>query len=86
MEWFAPKRYGVGAGLPISWQGWLVSAVFMVVIISAAILFEDEPMIFVGILIPSTLALLIISARTTRGGCGGAGARTLSRPTDRAAG
>ena len=21
-EWFAPKRYGYGAGLPISWQGW----------------------------------------------------------------
>lgn len=20
--WFAPKRYGYGAGLPIAWQGW----------------------------------------------------------------
>ena len=20
--WFAPKRYGFGAGLPIAWQGW----------------------------------------------------------------
>ena len=67
-EWFAPKRYGYGAGLPISWQGWFVTAVFMVLVIGAAILFEDESMIFVGILIPSTLALLIISARTTRGG------------------
>ena len=23
-EWFAPKRYGYGAGLPIAWQGWAV--------------------------------------------------------------
>ena len=67
-EWFAPKRYGYGAGLPISWQGWLVMAIFMVLVIGAAILFEDQPIIFLGILIPSTLALLIISARTTRGG------------------
>ena len=21
-SWFAPKRYGFGAGLPIAWQGW----------------------------------------------------------------
>ena len=20
--WFAPKRFGYGAGLPIAWQGW----------------------------------------------------------------
>ena len=21
-DWFAPKRFGYGAGLPIAWQGW----------------------------------------------------------------
>jgi len=21
-DWFAPKTYGYGAGLPIKWQGW----------------------------------------------------------------
>lgn len=67
-EWFAPKRYGYGAGLPISWQGWLITAVFMAVVIRAAILFSETPIIFFGILIPATLALIIISARTTRGG------------------
>lgn len=25
--WFAPKRYGYGSGWPISWQGWVASAV-----------------------------------------------------------
>jgi hypothetical protein len=27
--WFAPKRYGYGAGLPISREGWLVLAAFV---------------------------------------------------------
>ena len=29
-EWFAPKRYGYGSGLPISWQGWAVLLGFAV--------------------------------------------------------
>ncbi|NVN42956.1 hypothetical protein HW537_03450 [Asaia siamensis] len=32
--WFRPKRYGYGAGLPISWQGW-VSFLSIIVIIVA---------------------------------------------------
>lgn len=24
--WFHPKRYGYGAGLPCSWEGWLLMA------------------------------------------------------------
>jgi hypothetical protein len=24
-DWFAPKRFGIGAGKPISWQGWLLT-------------------------------------------------------------
>ena len=35
-EWFAPKRYGLGAGLPIAWQGWAVLAVFIAIIGVAA--------------------------------------------------
>jgi hypothetical protein len=30
--WFGVKRYGVGAGLPCSWQGWVVLAAFLVVV------------------------------------------------------
>lgn len=26
--WFAPKRYGYGASVPISWEGWAVLAGF----------------------------------------------------------
>ena len=46
-EWFAAKRYGYGASLPISWQGWVV---------------------MIAILVPAIVALLVITARTTRGG------------------
>ena len=67
-EWFAPKRFGYGSGLPISWQGWLVTVLFLILVVGAAILFSDRPIIFFGVLIPATHALIIITARTTRGG------------------
>ena len=29
--WFAPKRYGYGAGLPLTWQGWVLCLVYCAV-------------------------------------------------------
>lgn len=66
--WFAPKRYGYGAGLPIAWQGWLVMALFMAVTIAAAILFADRPLVLAAVLAPAVILLVILCARTTRGG------------------
>ena len=31
-EWFAPKRYGYGSGLPISWQGWAITIAFVAIV------------------------------------------------------
>ena len=31
--WFRVKRYGVGAGLPCSWEGWAVGGMFLAVIV-----------------------------------------------------
>ena len=67
-EWFAPKRYGYGAGLPISWQGWAVTLGFMAVAVVAVVLLGDRPVAVAAILIPAALALMLITARTTRGG------------------
>ena len=68
IEWFAPKRYGLGAGLPIAWQGWAVLAGYAAFVVLAVVIFGPRNLLALTIVIPATLALLIIIARTTRGG------------------
>ena len=67
-EWFAPKRYGYGSGLPISWQGWLVTLGYSALLIGSAVLLKDRPVKLIAVAIPLTVALMVICARTTRGG------------------
>jgi hypothetical protein len=67
-EWFAPKRYGYGSGMPISWQGWLVTLGFAAVLIGAAVSLKDRPLQLFAVAVPLTLVLMVICARTTRGG------------------
>ena len=67
-EWFAAKRYGLGAGLPISWRGWLVMLAYSAVIIGAVILFGDRDPATFAVIAIATGVLLVITARTTRGG------------------
>ena len=67
-EWFAPKRYGYGSGLPISWQGWVVTLGYAAVLIGASLLFRAKPLQLIAIIVPLTVVLMVICARTTRGG------------------
>lgn len=67
-EWFSAKRYGYGAALPISWQGWLVTALYFAVAIGSAFLFARRPVILLSIVFPATVIYLLIAARTTKGG------------------
>jgi hypothetical protein len=67
-EWFAPKRYGYGASLPISWQGWAVTLVFIALVAAIAFFFGDQPLVITALLVPLSLLLILITARTTRGG------------------
>jgi hypothetical protein len=67
-EWFAPKRYGYGAGLPISWQGWTVMLAYIAIVGVVAARYGDKPLVALAIVIPLTTVLLVITARTTRGG------------------
>jgi len=67
-EWFAPKRYGYGAGLPISWQGWVVIAVYVGIVGLASRFLPSRPAVILGVLVPVTAVLIAITARTTRGG------------------
>lgn len=67
-EWFAPKRYGYGSSLPIRWQGWVVTVVFMALVAGIAFFFGDRPLVVIALLVPLSLLLIVITARTTRGG------------------
>jgi hypothetical protein len=67
-EWFAPKRYGFGSGLPIAWQGWAITLGFMAIAFATALFFSKRPLIIFAILVPAVVMLMVITARTTRGG------------------
>ena len=67
-EWFAPKRYGYGAGRPVSWQGWALTIVFLVVAVGLAIELAERPMALLAALVPMVVVYVVITARTTRGG------------------
>jgi uncharacterized membrane protein YhhN len=67
-DWFAPKRYGYGAGVPISWQGWAVTLGFAATVCGAAFLFRDRPLPMFAAIVPFLIAFIVITARTTRGG------------------
>ena len=67
-EWFEHKRYGIGSGKPIAWQGWVVLILYLAIVLGSAALFATRPGILLGIVVPASAALLIITARTTRGG------------------
>jgi hypothetical protein len=67
-EWFAPKRYGYGAGMPISWQGWAVSLTFVAFVGLIAFRFGNQPLVIIALLVPLTAVLIAITAKTTRGG------------------
>jgi hypothetical protein len=67
-DWFAPKRYGFGSGMPISWQGWAITIGFIAIAFATAISFVTKPIMMFAILVPATATLVVIAAKTTRGG------------------
>lgn len=67
-EWFAPKRFGYGSGLPIAWQGWVLTIGFLISTFAASLLLAPHPRALPALLAPATILFLSICARTTRGG------------------
>ena len=67
-EWFAPKRFGYGAGLPISWQGWVLLAAFLTICFAVSAFFKDQILVTLAIMVPLVATFIVIVARTTRGG------------------
>jgi hypothetical protein len=67
-EWFAPKRYGIGSGMPISWQGWAVFIGYLILLALASLIIRYSWLGYFSIVIMLTVSLTVICARTTRGG------------------
>ena len=67
--WFAPKRFGFGPGLPISWQGWALTLAYVALVVGLCLALKDRPPQLIAALILPTAAFLVIGCRTTRGGC-----------------
>ena len=67
-DWFAPKRYGLGSGVPISWQGWVVLVLYGAAILGAFLRFGERSAATYAVITIATAILLVVTARTTRGG------------------
>lgn len=60
--WFPAKRYGWGWGPPVTWQGWLVLAVFVGAILYIALRFppNSDPVLFIALVLLTVLGLMIV--------------------------
>ncbi len=41
--WFPAMSYGIGWGLPITWQGWLVYLLYFVLLLAGGLLMATSP-------------------------------------------
>jgi len=67
-EWFAPKRYGYGSSLPISWQGWALTIGFILLLLPLTLALKDRPEALIAAIVPPAALFMLVCARTTRGG------------------
>jgi len=67
--WFEPKRYGYGAGLPRTWQAWVLTAGYSLTVVASAYLILPLSLVgFLAIMLSATTILLVGCANRTRGG------------------
>ena len=67
-EWFAPKRWGYGASLPIAWQGWAILIAYIVLLYLATQWLAPPSIAFWSAVVTLTLAFVLITFHTTKGG------------------
>ena len=60
--WFPAKAYGVGWGLPVTWQGWAILLVYIAAMIVTAFLRSptSNSRVFIGLSFAYTIALIIV--------------------------
>jgi hypothetical protein len=64
--WFAARRFGIGSGWPIAWQGWVVLCIFIAGM-AATVIYAPLPfnIVLEGIVV---IAFCVLNAAKTRGG------------------
>lgn len=71
-DWFAPKKYGYGAGMPIAWQGWVLMAAYTLVVLGALLAIGTgdsvEIITSTAVVLVATAVLMMIARKRTRGG------------------
>ncbi len=61
--WFPVKKHGIGWGLPITWQGWLVLLIYILLSIVGVNIFTNSPAqvpFFIGYFIILTILFILI--------------------------
>lgn len=58
--WFRAKRYGWGWGLPCAWEGWLATAAYAALLVTAFLLIhpDQNPAPFVTVVMLLSLAMV----------------------------
>ena len=71
-DWFAPKRLGYGAGLPIAWQGWALLGAYVAVVTGLSAVLERADLTGWAIwaigVAAATAVLIVVARKRTRGG------------------
>lgn len=68
--WFARRRLGLGIGLPIAWQGWLLLAGYLAALAGIKVLDHSgwaggRPLAF-ALFLPATAIFLVVAGKRTR--------------------
>ena len=60
--WFRVKQYGLGAGLPCSWEGWATLAVFFAVVVGSSVLeARGRPLVHIAVVLVAAVILIAVA-------------------------
>jgi hypothetical protein len=65
--WFPAKRYGWGWGIPSSWQGWLVLAAFVGLLVVGSFLLPPSAMLGAYLAYVAVLCVLLVGTCWLKG-------------------
>jgi len=64
--WFAAKRFGIGSGWPIAWQGWVALAVFLAAFFASLKYAPANLRTWLAFIL--AVAFCVVNAAKTKGG------------------